>query len=92
MTGDADPVVTVPIPGIRYHQFDLLDVSAPEFYKAYLGGMDAVQTSEQERQEMIEEAKWTFEINIRMNEELMVDAGDENCDGSGIRSSHRAML
>jgi heme oxygenase len=60
-------------PGIRYNEFDELDLADDAFYREYLAGMDqaGASASETERAEMVAEAKLTFELNIRMNDEIV---------------------
>ena len=61
-------------PGIRYNEFDDLDLDDGEFYRQYLAALDSAGVSSKslgEWQAMAEEAKWTFGINIRMNDEVI---------------------
>eukprot|EP00947_MAST-08B_sp_MAST-8B-sp1_P004002 g4002.t1 len=69
-------VVAAKVPGLRYHQFDAVgDVEA--FYRSYMGALDRIGSmgaggllTGTQREEMIDEAKVAFQLNLDLNDEM----------------------
>lgn len=58
------------VPGVRYHQFDALAEGIQPAYESYLAALDTLELSDHQRQEMLEEARYAFQLNLHLNEEL----------------------
>ena len=69
---DANSPLIVPTPGIRYHQFEKIP-HLPTFYDSYLSNLNEIgeKLSSKEIDEMVEEAKIAFKLNIDLNEEII---------------------
>lgn len=61
------------IPGVQYHTFeDLGDIQT--YYEAYLHKLDQLDLSKETKEEMKEEARIAFDLNIRLNDEFGPEA------------------
>jgi heme oxygenase len=60
-------------PGIRYHQFESLELPIQEHYEWYLGQLDglAERLTDKQLEEMVEEAQIAFDMNINLNDDIM---------------------
>ena len=61
------------MPGVRYHQFDAIG-EIQSYYARYLGKLDAVPLSTEEKRQMLEEARIAFRLNLELNAEFVVDS------------------
>merc|ERR1712086_274615 len=59
--------------GVRYHQFDAIG-EIQLYYERYLGKLDGVPLSTEERSQMLEEARIAFKLNLELNAEFAVDS------------------